>query len=60
MLVPINNGRYTKAPVFEAVNDLDGILITETLYFIDASTGEKLNANHVIYGLMGTFYISAD
>ena len=41
-------------------NDPDGVLITETPDIIVVSTGEELYANHIIYGLVGTFYISVD
>ena len=59
-VLPNKNRGCTKAPVDEAVNDTDGILITETPEFIAVSTGEELNKNHVVYGLVGTFYLSVD
>ena len=40
-------------PVDEAVNDPDGVLITETPEFIAVLTGYELNLNHDIYGLVG-------
>ena len=55
MLVPSNNGSCTKAPVDEVVNDPDGVLITDRLEIIAVSTGEDLDTNHVLYGLVGTF-----
>ena len=60
MLVPGNNRSYTQAPIDEAVNKPDGILITEIPEFITVSMGEKFNVNHVLYGLMGTLYFSID
>ena len=41
-------------------NDPDGVLIIETPEIILVSTGEELYSNHIIYGLVGTFYISVD
>ena len=40
VLVPGNNMSCTRAPVYEAVDDPDVILITETQDFIFVSTGE--------------------
>ena len=45
----------THAPVDEVVNDPYGVLITYTLEIIAVSTGEDLDTNHVLYGLVGTF-----
>ena len=58
MFVPSNNGMFTKAHVDEAVNDPHGALITDTPEIIAVSTVEELYTNHVIYGLVGTFYLS--
>ena len=55
MILPSYNGICIKAPVDEMVNDPDGVLITDTLEIIAVSTGEDLDTNHVLYGLMGTF-----
>ena len=58
MFVPRNNGRCNKSPVDEAVNDPYGLLIIDTTEIITVSTGEELHTNHVIYGLLGTLYLS--
>ena len=60
MLVPGNNRSCTKAPIDEAVDDPYGILITETPEFIAVSTGNELNADHVVSGLVGKVYSSID
>ena len=57
MLVSGNNSSCTKEPVDKVVYDPDGRLITETPEFIAVSMGEELNMNHVICGLLGTFYL---
>ena len=56
--LPDNKGVFAQAPVDEAGDDPDGILIAESPEFITVSTAEKLNADHVIYGLVGTFYFN--
>ena len=58
MFVPINNGIYTKAHVDKSRNDSYGVLIKETSEIIAVSTGYELDMNHVLYGLVGTFYLS--
>ena len=58
MFVPSNNGICTKAHVDEAVNDPYVVLVKDTPEIIAVSTGEELYINHVIYGLVGTFYLS--
>ena len=45
-------------PVDEAVNDPDGVLITDTPEIVTVSTGEEFHTNYVIYGLLGTLYLS--
>ena len=55
MFLSINNGSCTKAPVDKAVNDPNGSFLTETTYIIEVSTGEELDVNHIIYGLVGAF-----
>ena len=55
-IVTENNRIYIKAPVDEAVDEPDGILITETPEFIYVCKVEQLNLNHVLYGLVGTLY----
>ena len=58
MIISGKNSVFTQAPVDEAGDDPDGIFITEAPEFITVSTREELNADHVIYGLVGTFYLS--
>ena len=55
VFLSINNGSCTKAPVDKAVNDPNGSFLTETTYIIEVSTGEELDVNHIIYGLVGAF-----
>ena len=55
VFVSSKNMGCTKAPVDEAVNDLDGVLITDTPDIITVSMGEELHTNYVIYGLLGMF-----
>ena len=55
VFVPRINGKSTRVPVDEAINYPDGILITEKPEFIAVYMGDELNANHVIYGLVGKF-----
>ena len=54
------NISFTQAPVDEAGYEPDGIFITEAPEFITVSTREEFNTDHVIYGLVGTFYLSID
>ena len=35
-------------------------MITETLEIITVYTGEELDENHILYGLVRKFYISVD
>ena len=57
----ISNDRFcNKAPIDESLNDLYGILITQTPELTAVSTGEDFNTNHFIYGLVGTLYLSID
>ena len=55
MFVPSNNGICTKAPIDEAGNDPDGILITETPEFITVSKVEELNTNSCSLWFDGDF-----
>ena len=60
VLVPGKNTSKIKAPIDEALDEIYGILITETPEFIDVPMVYELNANHVLYGLLGMFYINID
>ena len=59
-IIPVINSSFNQAPTDEAGDDLDGIFTTEAPEFINLSTIQELNADHVIYGLVGTFYLSID
>ena len=59
-IIPVKNGSCNQAPADEAGYYPDGILISEAPELITVSTGDKLNAEHVLYGLVGTFYLSID
>ena len=53
MFVTNNNGGCAKEPVGYVRNEPDSLLITETIEVIVVSTGEELDAKHVLYGLVG-------
>ena len=57
VFVPSNNGCCTKAPVEEAGKYPYGVLIIEMSELITVYKGEDFDANHVISGLLGTFYL---
>ena len=60
VIIPGNNGSRTQAPGDEALYDPDGIFITEAPELITVSTGVELNADHVLYVLVGKLYFSID
>ena len=60
VLIPVNNVSCNQVPVEEAGVDPYGILIEEAPEFATVFTGEKLNLDHFIYGLVKTFYFSID
>ena len=60
MTIPGKNSSFTQAPVDEAEDELDGIFKTESPELITESTREEFNTDHVIYGLVGTFYLYID
>ena len=60
MLVPRNNGGCAEVPVDEAGNGPDGVMVTEKSQVISVTTGEELDADHAIQGLMGTFHFPVD
>ena len=55
MFVTNNTGWCAKEPVGYVRNEPDSLLITETIEVILVSTGEELDANYVLSGLVGTF-----
>ena len=59
-VVPIKNMGCTKAPIDYVRNEPDDVLITKTPEVVAVSTEDKLDADHVIYGLVGMLHSSFD
>ena len=59
MLVPRNNGVCAKAPINKAVDEPYGVMVKEIPYVI-FSTGELLDAEHVLNGWVGTLHFPID
>ena len=60
MIIPGKIIICIQVTVDEAGDNPDIILITEAPEFITVYTGEKLNTDHFIYGLVRTLYFSVD
>ena len=60
MIVPSNSGGCAKAPVYQAKNETDVVLLTETPQVISLYTGEELDVEHVPNGLIRTLHFTFD
>ena len=60
VFVLINSRGCNKAPIDYVRNEPDDVLIIETPEVVAVSTEDKLDADYVIYGLVGTLRSSFD